>query len=270
MRRGTTLFALVSLLLACLGLLACEGTSEEDEKAAQVAEEWAWLQQAKTELDGKRAELRELRESIANWDPDAEQPEPAAEGDEATEEAAPVTLEDLNAQAGALQDEVYSLTDAFSARLVPFINDQQIGVESEPTEMQREALRMKSDEDIVLANEYIVKGGEYQRAIDIYSQALVFDPDNEKLLAAKAEAEELRYMTEERLAGVKKGMTTDEVRALLGTPKSTNVREFDNGTVGWFYPKEEPRTAAAVFFQKKKEQLKVYKADFNAIKADDS
>lgn len=278
MRRGMTLFALANLLLACFALVACEtGPTEEEVKAAKAAEDWAWLEQTKAELDAKRAEVAQLRERIANWDPDAE-PDAmegaegeaeGTEGDEAEGTAeAPVTLEDLQAQVEATAKEAVSLADSFAGRLIQFINEQQIGVDSELTDVQRKALAMKSDEDIVLAREYIVKGGEYQRAIDIYTQALIFDPENEKLLAAKAEAEELRYMTEERLGQIKKGMSEDEVRGLLGTPKSSNVREFDNGSVGWFYPKEEPRTAAAVYYQKKKDELKVYKTDFNAIEAD--
>ena len=138
--------------------------------------------------------------------------------------------------------------------------------EDEKAAQARQALGMKSDEDIVLAQEYIDKGGEYGRAIEIYKQLLISDPDNEKVLAAKALAEEMRYMTEERLGEVKKGMTEDEVRELLGTPKGTNVREFDNGVIGWFYPKEERYTAAAVFFRDKEGVLKVYQTDFEAVK----
>ncbi len=261
MRRGTRLFALLSVVFAFFALLGCEGTSEVDAQAAKAAEDWAWLEQAKAELDGKRGELADLLEQITA-DPGEEA---AAEGEEGAE--APPSPEELAAQAEGLQEEVYGLADGFGARLAQFINDQGISVGGELSEVQKQAIRMKSDEDIELAADYITRGGEYQRAIDIYVQALTFDPDNEKLLAAKADAEDRRHITEERLAEVKKGMTEDEVRAILGTPKSTNVREFDGGTLGWFYPKEEPNTAAAVFFQEKKGTLKVYKTDFEAVKA---
>ncbi len=262
MRRGTTLFALISLVLVSL---ACNQVSEEDVKAAKDAEEWAWIAQAKVDLDAKRGELATLHERIATFQEPAEDA-PATE--EGTDGEAPLTAEALAEQAKAVEQEAQGLTESFLGRLIQFINDQQIGVESEPTDIQRQALAFKSDEDILLAREYIDKGGEYQRAIDIYSQALVFDPDNEKLAVAKAEAESLRFMTEERLAGVKKGMSREEVRAVLGTPKHHNVREYDNGTIAWFYPKEEPHTASAVFFQDKKGEMKIYKTDFNAIKAE--
>ena len=160
------------------------------------------------------------------------------------------------------------MTEAFTGQLAGFINSQEI-YEGEPlTEIQRAAFDMKDDEDILVAKEYIEKAGNYQKAIDIYTTALLADPTSEKLMAAKAEAEAMRYMTEERFAAAKKGMTRDEVRALLGTPKPTNVREFEKGVIGWFYPKEEPRTAAGVYFREKKGVYVVYSADFDAIKAD--
>ncbi len=265
MRRGTPLSALISLLIVCLFALACDQVSEEELKAAKDAEEWAWIAQAKVDLDAKRGELAALQKQVLEA---GEQPnEESTPTDEGAEGEAPPSAEELAEQAKVMEKEVLGLSEAFGGRLIQFINDQQIGVDSEPTDIQRQALSFKSDEDIVLAQEYIDKGGEYQRAIDIYTQSLVFDPGNEKLEAAKAEAEALRFMTEERLAEVKKGMTRKEVRALLGTPKHNNVREYDNGGLGWFFPKEEPRAAAAVFFQAKKGELKVYKTDFNAIKA---
>ena len=62
----------------------------------------------------------------------------------------------------------------------------------------------------------------------------------------------------------------EEVRALLGTPKRSNVREYeDRGVTGWYYPKPK-REAAAVYFQEKKGELKVYKLDFEAVKAEDA
>ena len=262
MRRGRMVFALPTVVLALFALLGCESTTEEDLKAAKTAEDWAAIGQAKAELDAKRAELAELHERIAA--PPAEE---AAGGEAETEGAeAPPSPEELAALAESTQEDLYKLSDAFGARLVEFINDQGISVGGELTEMQAEAISMKSDLDIDLAQSYI-DGGEYQRAIDIYNQALTLDPNSEKLAAAIASAETLRYMTEERLATVKKNMTEDEVRDLLGTPKVHNVREFDGGVIGWFYPKEEPNTAAAVFFREKKGALKVYKTDFEAVKA---
>ncbi len=279
MRRGRWLLSLAGVLLALVAFSGCEsGPTEEELKAAQTAEAWAAIEQAKAELDAKRQELAELRAQISGEGAEGEGAEgegaegegAGAEGVEGEEATEPVNPEELAAQAEALQQQVYDLTDSFGASLAQFINDQGISVGGELTEVQTQAIHMKTDEDMLLAREYIDKGGEYQRALDIYAQAQMLDPDNETLAAAIAEAEALRYMTEERLAEVKKNMTEDEVRALLGTPKVQNVREFDAGVIGWFYPKEEPNTAAAVFFRERKGVLKVYKTDFEAVKAGDA
>lgn len=274
MRRGRKLLALPGVMLALFALSACQsGPTEEELMAAKTAEDWAAIEQAKAELDAKRAELAELKQRL-EADEDTEEAEAAggegqAEGEAEEGAEAPLSPEELAAQAEDAQQDIYKLEEDFGAQLVAFINDQGISVGGELTEQQSGAIRMKSDLDIALAQGYI-DGGEYGRAIDIYNQARSLDPDNEKLAAAIAFAEERRYMTEERLAEVKKGMTEDEVRELLGTPKAQNVREFDGGVIGWFYPKEEPNTAAGVFFQESKGALKVYKKDFEAVKAEES
>lgn len=265
MRRGRTFLALPGVVLALFALLGCESTSEEDLQAAKTAEDWAAIEQAKAGLDAKRGELEELQQSIAN--PPEKDAEGGTEGEEGAE--APPSPEELAAQAETVQKDVYELEDKLGGLLIAFINDQNISVGGELTEVQSNAIRMKSDLEIDLAKSYL-DGGEYQRAIDIYTQAKSLDPDNEKLAAAIAYAEERRYMTKERLAEVKKGMSEEEVRGLLGTPKVQNVRDFDGGVKGWFFPKEEPNTAAAVFFREKGGALKVYKVDFDAVKAEDA
>ncbi len=285
MRRGRNLFAPGAILLLTLGLVACGGgTSPEEEKAAQDTEELAWLEKTKSELDAKRQELREMRAQVTGAqvtggedaaEEDAAE-EDAAEGgaagdaaeSDATEaaEAAPLSPEEVLA---AQEEETIALAEEFSTRLIGFINTQDI-FEGEPlTETQRKAFDMKTDEEILIAKGYIERGGDYQGAINVYITALNADPENEKLLAAKAEAESLRYMTEDRFSQVKKKMTQDEVREILGTPKHSNIREFDNGAIGWFYRKEEPRTAAGVYFEEKDGEYVVYRSAFDAMKDDD-
>ncbi|MCG8454860.1 MAG: outer membrane protein assembly factor BamE, partial [Holophagales bacterium] len=105
--------------------------------------------------------------------------------------------------------------------------------------------------------------------IGIYDQALSSDPENELLLAAKAEAEALRHMTEERFSQVEKGMSQEEVRELLGTVKSTNVRDFtERNRIGWFYRKEDGGAAGVYFKPGKAEgEWTVESLDFDAVES---
>jgi tetratricopeptide (TPR) repeat protein len=129
---------------------------------------------------------------------------------------------------------------------------------------------MKSSEDLLLAEEYIQKGGEYQRAIDILEAALAIDPDNQALKAALAKAEADRYPAKEKFALVKKGMSEAEVRALLGPVNLRNVKEYpERHVVAWFYKKADGG-AAAVYFdtgRKKDATPKVYDTKYDAIAA---
>ena len=178
------------------------------------------------------------------------------------------SAEDLAAQLEQLEGEIESLTEEFGNRLVAYINADPMIEGEEPTEQQVQALRMKSGEDIILAQEWIEKGGDYKRAIEIISTALLYDADNPELQAALAKAEADRYMDQERWAAVEKGMTEDDVRQALGQVNLHNIREYpDKNVVAWFYPTAEDGSAAAVWFQpnKKTEVLEVYQIKFEAI-----
>jgi hypothetical protein len=219
------------------------------------------VQQLKGTLDAKRAELASAREALAAASADD------AEGETAEGEATPA--ETAQAKVDSLQAEVASLSDQVYGKLIEFINSAGL-VEGQPlTPEQRGAFDLKAEMDIAIAQEYIDRGGDYQRAINIYDTALASDKDNAKLLAARAEAERLQHMDEARFSQVKKGMSQEEVRALLGTVKSTNVREFnEKDRLGWFYRKQDGG-AAGVYFKRKKDggdTWIVETADFNAVK----
>lgn len=263
MREGRRLALVTMTVLAVMivALTACStGPTPEEQKAQKAEEDWATLEAAKAELESKRAELAALTDQIAA----------AAEiaAEDAAEEEAEARAA-LEARAADLEQEVATLAEEQMNRVVEFINEQDIEVGAEPNEIQLAAIRMKSDEEIVIAREYITKAGDYSRAIDIYQTALGYDPNNEKLKAALAEAEAERFMTQERFAQVKKKMTQGEVRKLLGQVKRQLIRDYvDENAVAWFYGKEDTG-AAGVFFRETKKgngDWRVYHTDFNAIK----
>jgi len=238
----------IVLALAASVALGC-GPSEEAQKAAAAEAqkaEWTAIEQDKAALDAKRQALEAARAAAM-----------APETDEAAQTAV--------AQAEA---DVTAAADALYQRVTGFINADP-PVEGEPlTAQQQAAFSLKSAEDMVIAREYIDRGGDYRRAIEIYQAALAADPDNAGLQAALAEAEANRYMTPERLELVQNGMSEDEVIAAVGRPLTRNVREYPEKKVtAWFYPTDEEGNAAGVFFQIKGEKKVVYEINPTAVKA---
>ena len=223
------------------------GTAGRSASSAQAAveraadAEWAWLQQAKKTLDSQRAQLAQA--------PARQQTAPSTTTTAAAERAVAARAEELN------------------RRLVDFINARPPTEGEKPSGRLLDAVRMKSDEDILLAHEFIRQAGDYRRAIDIFEAALAVDPDNPRLRQELDEARARRYMTAARFAQVKKGMTRDEVRAMLGQPNVRDVREFpERGISAWFYTRDGDGRAAAVWFAKDKSGVfTVYMADWNAV-----
>jgi len=274
--------------LMVLTLAACGGgETEEDPNALspEAAEEWAWLEETKPEIDALRAEYYEVQEEYYGALPpaadapegegegegetepaEAETPPEAVEGEEG-EAAEPLTPEELEAKYQELKAQVEERGAEFGDRLIAFINDQGF-IEGELTEIQKTAIRFNSDEALANAREYIFRAGQWRQAIDIYRRALNVDPEYEALQEAIEYAEAMRLMTEDRFARVEKKMTQKEVRTVLGPPTLSNIREFpERNVVGWFFPKENGGAAGVYFRETKKgnENWQVYNADFSAI-----
>jgi len=225
------------VLLCCWllgwGIAGCGPSADERGTARRnlpPEAEWAWLQQTKQKLDGEREKLTG------------------------------------GTQDRSLARSIDALAAELDRRLVEFINADPPVQGDSLTDRQRAAIRMKSDEDVRLARQFIAHGGDYQRAIDIYKEALLVDPGNARLRAELAQAEARQYMTQKAFLQVKEGMDQEEVRHLLGQPNLHNVRNYpDRHVVGWFYPKDRSGAAAAVWFQDDGGRLTVYLFDFDAL-----
>ncbi len=163
--------------------------------------------------------------------------------------------------------------DEFSRHLVAFLNADPPR-ENEPlTARQAQAIRWKSEEDILLARDYVQRAGDFRRAIDILEAALALDPGYEALREELVLVRAARFVTAERFNQVKPGMGPDDVRGLLGAPNPHNVREYlehgpGRGVIGWFYPKDDHGSAAGVWFSRETGSPKVYRVDFAAIQPD--
>jgi tetratricopeptide (TPR) repeat protein len=249
----------VALLCCCLlgpaVLTACGGSADDEDpasmtRAAAADSEWIWLQKAHQTLTAKREELaraRQARRGQGNEGEGNEKADPAVE---------------------ALALDVRTRTEEYRRRLLELINRNPPPAGEPASGRTLEALRLKSDEDILVAREHIDEGGDYRTAIDIYEAALAVDPDNPRLREELENAQARRYMTRERFEQVQEGMTADQVRMLLGSPNVNDVREYpERGVTGWFYARDARGGAAAVWFEKKGRngQQMVYEADFDAL-----
>jgi hypothetical protein len=236
-------------VLALTWTIGCTPSTEEAGGPKADPQEWAWLEQAKPNLDAVRSQLRDLS---------AQQVAAATEEDKAA----------LAEQITAKEGELATLVEEFSGRLVGYINSLEIPQGEPLTPEQLAAIRLKSSEDLETAREWIDKGGDYARAIDIYNQQLLWDPENAELKAALATAEELRFMSPERFATVTKGMTQDEVRAALGPVHLRNARvDEEKNVTSWLY-RTADGGAAGVFFKRnpKSEVWVVYDTRFEYVK----
>ena len=252
-RPGRAVSAVGAAAVLLLASLAACGPSEEERTATARTEAWAELEEAQAALNAKRSELEQLRAQAAA----------PGEGEDA---------EALAAQADALDEEVGADGEALSQKLINHINEAGWELGGELNEEQRAAFGMMSGERMYLAQEYAVKGGDYRRAIDILQGAQRNDPDNPDLAARIVEYEEARYVTVERLAEVKRGMTEAEVEGVLGKVFHSYVRNFAAENVfAWFYPKdpEEHGAGAAVGVFFRENDRKVYRTDPNAVEGKD-
>jgi hypothetical protein len=273
--------------LAALGAGGCRGRVEADRQVRIGSEtEWAWLVAAKGQLDAKRAQLAGLggpaapAPAQAPATPPVPAPAPAPTraagggGPAPAPTSAAGTATPATAAAPApsprdqLAGEIESLSQQLGRRLVAYINANP-PVEGTPlSARQLAAIRMKSDEEIAVAHEFIARSGDYRRACEIYEAALSADPDNPRLREELARARAARYVSAEKFSRVAPGMTAEQVRAALGPPNAHDVRAYPSkGVVGWFYPRDASGAAAAVWFEKRDGKLTVYLCDWSALPA---
>jgi len=117
-------------------------------------------------------------------------------------------------------------------------------------------------EKILLGDSYMNFLSRYDRAIEIYNEALQFEPANATATARIAEAQKRRYVVMASFANVKGGMKEEEVRRLVGLPREDWIKQVvQNARVYsvWIYPKADGG-AAAIYF----DNGVVYHTNWNA------
>ena len=247
-------------ILVVFGLVSgcSRGPSEEDlaqaafeEQLANLQQQYEVLQQARTDLAASGAMLAEI-EAIKERDRSEEQI--------AELEALPAAIEEQ----GTARDAAY---DAVQATLADFLNIALNDFPEHPATAQ--GLNLYSDEAILIAEETVIKAGDYKKAMNqldaanSYYDSIGLAP-YQPLVDKMAELDDMRFITQERFDLVKKNMTMDEVKDVVGVPYYQNIQVDEKRKVEtWLYRKREGG-AAAVYF--KTTNNKVYNKNFDAVK----
>jgi hypothetical protein len=247
-------------ILVVFGLVSgcSRGPSEEElaqaafeEQSATLQQQFEELQQARTDLTASEAMLVEI-EAIKERDRTDEQ--------KAELDALPAAI----VEQGTARDAAY---DAVQATLADFLNVALNEFPEHPGTEQ--GLNLYSDEAILIAQDTVAKAGDYKKAMNQLDAAnSYYDsidlPPYQPLVDKMAELDDMRFITQERFDLVKKNMTMDEVKEVIGVPYYQNIQVDEKRKVEtWLYRKRQGG-AAAVYF--KTTTNKAYNKNFEAVK----
>ncbi|HEX8618339.1 MAG TPA: tetratricopeptide repeat protein [Thermoanaerobaculia bacterium] len=117
-------------------------------------------------------------------------------------------------------------------------------------------------EKIMLGDEYMTVLSRYDKAIDLYREALELNPGSVEAQQRITTAEQRRYVAMSAFADVKAGMREEAVQSLVGLPREDWIKQVvQNNRVYsvWIYPKADGG-ASAIYF----DNGVVYHTNWNA------
>jgi tetratricopeptide (TPR) repeat protein len=124
------------------------------------------------------------------------------------------------------------------------------------------AASLLAREKVIVGDEYMNVLSRYDKAIELYREALQIDPSNADAAQRIAAAEAKRFVSMDAFAAVKQGMREADVRRLVGLPREDWIKQVvQNNRVYavWIYPKADGG-ASAVYF----DNGVVYHTNWNA------
>ena len=258
MKRNRVLWVCV-VLVAVIGLVqgCSRGPSEEELALAAFQEQFAVVQGQYDALVGMRSEIEGAELALAELQ--------AIPENELTDEQK-VEIETI---AGSLESSVTASEAAFEEVQGLIADLLNVGINEYPDSNETaRALMMYADEAILVADDMVLKSGDYKKAIDHlstaegYFEAAGLTPYH-PLIAKIAELDDWRFITTERFDQVKKGMTKEEVAATVGQVYFRNIQESKEKSVeSWLYKKREGGAAAFYF---KIKTGKVYDKNWEAV-----
>ena len=258
MKRNRVLWVCV-VLVAVIGLVqgCSRGPSEEELALAAFQEQFAVVQGQYDALIGVRSEIEGAELALAELQ--------AIPENELTDEQK-VEIETI---AGTLESSATSSDAAFEEVQGLIADLLNVGINEYPDSNETaRALMMYADEAILVADDMVLKSGDFKKAIDHlstaegYFEAADLTPYH-PLVAKIAELDDWRFITTERFDQVKKGMTKEEVVATVGQVYFRNIQESkEKGVESWLYKKREGGAAAFYF---KIKTGKVYDKNWEAV-----
>jgi outer membrane murein-binding lipoprotein Lpp len=247
-----------AVLLAVIVLAGgcSSGPSEEELALAAMQEQAQAINTAYETLTQQRAELDAAETAIAEIEGISKR----SRTDEQNQQ-----LEELTAKLPELQESIDTGYNDVQEKLADYLflalNDFPEAPETQ------EGLRIYADEAIFNAEDTVTKSGNYNKGMETmitakeYYVAIGLEP-LPMLVDKIAEYEDWRFITKERFDQVKRNMTPDEVKEVVGVPYYKNIRENPNKTITWIYGRREGGAAAITFNTKGK----VYHTNFDAVK----
>lgn len=258
MKRKLSLLVAVTLI-AVFGLVhgCSRGPSEEELKLAAFQEQVAATKAAYEELKSLRSEDATARAILAELE--------AIPENKLTDEQK-AQLDDVKGKLEASAATTEAKFEEVQGQLADALN---IGINDYPGSPETaELLIIYSDEAILVAEDMVMKAGDYTKAIDHlsnaegYFEAAGLTPYH-PLIAKIAELDDWRFITQERFDAITNGMTREEVTETAGHVYYRNIQKSESkGVETWLYKRREGG-AAAVYFKIK--TGKVYDKNFDAI-----
>ena len=127
------------------------------------------------------------------------------------------------------------------------------------------AARVLAIEKILLGDQYMSVLSRYDRAIELYREALEIEPGFADAQQRIATAEQRRYVSMAAFATVKQGMKESDVQNIIGLPREDWIKQVvqKNRVYSvWIYPKADGG-ASAIYF----DNGVVYHTNWNAAAA---
>ena len=259
MKRSRFLPYSVAVLVAIALISGCSrGPSEEELAQARFEEQLAELQTQYQVLEERRAELADATAALAELEAIRERD--LTDEQKVELEALPARIEELT----LARDEAFDLAQG---SLADFLNVALNEFPEHPATV--DGLNIYSDEAILIARDTVLKAGDYKKATEQLASAISYYeslslPVYPKLAETLAELQEMRFINQERFDLVKKNMTMDEVKEVVGVPYYQNIQvDEKRGVETWLYRKAEGG-AAAIYFRIK--TGKTYDKKWDAVK----